>query len=233
METAADMLNAVFTFADMALDEAPAPGQMRRITSPLMSLLTSAPRGDVGANTGGFWFGSFDEKSTISYEELVVVQPQVKLLLNAVAERRPIRLEEGIKLHVLPSVVNKSGAVLLSAQGSFADRFMLAVLLLLRSVGASHIRPCAVCRRAFIKVGRRRQCGRKECERAYNAAYFRKWKASATGQKALKRKYDANGWTLGARAAVTTRPVPSTRNTNQAALSGERRIPSTSRRRRS
>ena len=96
------------------------------------------------------------------------------------------------------------------AMGSWRDVVLAFACRLLSSGSGGSLSSCAVCHRAF--VARRSTatiCGGHACKLARNQANWRQWIGSAKGKRkrlaSLEKRYEQEGWTLGARGGLARR----------------------------
>jgi hypothetical protein len=222
MTPAVRRLRTVLEFVNTPMRGASSIGRTAR---SLEKFLTATPQGQPGKDTGGVWFGSPDLETgsmpTPGAGELELLQQKVRRLLDAVVGRRVQRVDQSVdppqttitNLSVLSStdllmlelrpprvvpVVADGSVTLKVIDGTFSDRFLLAVLLLLAYAGAGSVRACQVCGRVFLKDGKRLHCGRTKCKAQSTSLTYQRWKNSEKGQRYLKEHvYEPNNWTPG------------------------------------
>ncbi len=199
-------LQLAFKLAETDVDALDARG-VERVWREVGTFLLRAPDGQPGGDTGGVWVGS-ELPQVGSKRELSELQLAVGRLLHRVALRSSLSdhdlqfLTLG-ELALVPVVASTGQVLVKVASGSTRDRYLLALVLLLRHVGADRVRRCR-CGRPYLKVGRRTSCPDRACRAERRAQYWQNWKKSPSGRRALGRVYNAHGWMLGARARKRT-----------------------------
>lgn len=189
-------------FKLVAIDlEHPSPKRVASAQREVGKFLLSEPTGVPGASTGGIWFGS---NLTVepSVEDLRDLQDAVHRIVDGLLSGRPVADPPEIALRLAPLVVEGGGVVVKVIEATIVDRFVGALLLLLANAGAGRVQPCPYCGGAFLKLGRRKHCGRVECEKRHQQAYWEGYKGTPNALASRKKFYDTHGWTLGARKAA-------------------------------
>ena len=211
MTPGARRLDALVRFASGSLST---PEDVDRAVRDLTSFLIRAPRGRPGSDTGGVWFGTPPVPAPLKdrhKDELGELQEHVRRLFDRVIHPRPTSATDPLMLELhppklAPTVASDGTVILQVLDGSFSDRVLLALMLLLVHTGVGSVRECLVCQRLYAKDGKRLHCGRKRCEREMKNVSYRRWEQSEKGKRYYEEKVCApNSWTPGARKAKSRR----------------------------
>jgi hypothetical protein len=196
-------LRIAFALAERAeqLDAKELDGAMQDIGR----FLYSAKNGP-GAETGGIWVGS--RLPNVTAREVAELRLTVRSILDAVVHGVSVATPPLPELTITLGPVVAGRQVVVRADGSVPDRFVLALMLLLAHVGAERVRACPACGGAFLKLGRRAHCHRPECRRHRASEYWQRYMKTPKGRRALRKHYQRmyetvyaeNGWTPGARS---------------------------------